>query len=528
MTTPASACPKCGHSFVSVPLITPLPKDRIHRLLRTNDYLSDEDESMLQSFISNAPSKLSHLEARIVLVKALLDELETAKEDIRMAFSKRKKLLNPMRRMPEDLLVEIFLHGVGYYTDPEEYFLAAKHSLDLGSPPWTYGRVCHRWKEIAIQTPLLWTRVKVEMKNITSFWRHKVNIMSTSNVPRLPFGLSLLSLYLGRSAALPLSIYVDVPANCFSSSDDLAYGISVLMASYSRRWESLFLGKGQGFNMMFAEDSFPMLRTLRVQDDSDDTPTVIDIPALRLKSWSTPDHRLLNLHGLMSGSFEDRSTASSFAEIGRFNPVNLPGLRELVLDHRPTKTSAELKAPKTFLDSLTCLALVLLSVVTYGSQKSTIQGFEKRSAFKLERLDITGQTEIFDGGTQNNAYLKSLVIRSIGETANYGSFVSVQNVLSSLEPHAASLGSSSMAPFPAFRRLELHFSPYSVETWDTIEALFLCVSSRLSCANTAEYDKLSPIEVLITAPDGQARKMLDHPRLGELRLLGMKINIVAL
>ncbi|KAE9403487.1 hypothetical protein BT96DRAFT_814894, partial [Gymnopus androsaceus JB14] len=78
-----------------------------------------------------------------------------------------KEMLNPVRRLPFDVLQEIFLHGAGMYTDAGSHFGSISHSLDLTSPPWVYGRVCRWWKQVTLKTPLLWTRIKVVKRHLT-------------------------------------------------------------------------------------------------------------------------------------------------------------------------------------------------------------------------------------------------------------------------------------------------------------------------------------------------------------------------
>ncbi|KAJ3994399.1 hypothetical protein F5050DRAFT_1575711, partial [Lentinula boryana] len=158
----ATACPECGYSCNSTTPSLRHSLPRIDSLLRTNDPLTQEEEDIFRDFLGDRESRLSQLGARIVSVQALLKELEISQSEHQMAITQCKMLLNPIRRLPPDLLREIFLHGAGHYMDAEKHLLSTTHSLDLQSPPWSFSRVCRSWKEITIHTPFLWTRVKVE------------------------------------------------------------------------------------------------------------------------------------------------------------------------------------------------------------------------------------------------------------------------------------------------------------------------------------------------------------------------------
>ncbi|KAJ3812921.1 hypothetical protein F5876DRAFT_74380 [Lentinula aff. lateritia] len=540
------SCTKCGYSSDRAPLPIPLHSTRIDNLLHTNDSPTEDEQKTLETFLGHGNLELQHLNARIVSVEALLEELERAKALLAKAVSEHKTVLNPLRRMPDDLLVEIFLHGAGLYIDPGDYFPSARHSLDLNSPPWTYSRVCRRLRETAMHTPLLWTRVKIEADHLIQ----NVQNRYPSQSPLL-FGLSLLSGYLSRSAALPLAIYLDMPSYRL---DKYAHSISALVASHSQRWESLFLGIVQSFdsnNMVLSEDSFPLLRRLQV-DVRGVSPSV-DIPAPNLKAYSIVGRvggagysfteaslstklcsqitncllsnisykvalrvckHLPHLSRLMVQNLQDDLSPNVWDQIKTF-----PNLQELFVEHSISSTADCTDILNPFFSLMTCPALKSLSVKSFfhAPLEFTIKEFEKRSAFNLECLDINAWTNIYKD-IQSTMNLMSLAVSDL-------SYDNANDVFHQLKP----LESTTITPFPVLHRLELHLRqsrwPYFCwETYNVMEALYRCVSSRLSTANSSN---LSPLEVFITAPDQEARKMLDHPRLGTLRSLGMKVDIIA-
>ncbi|KAE9385984.1 hypothetical protein BT96DRAFT_1087953, partial [Gymnopus androsaceus JB14] len=109
-----------------------------------------------RKFVIEGELEIQHLELRIEKTRDLLDHLEAILKQTRGAVKEHKEMLNPVRRLLFDVLQEIFLHGAGMYTDAGSHFSLTSHSLDLTSPPWVYGRVCHFWKEVALKTSLLW------------------------------------------------------------------------------------------------------------------------------------------------------------------------------------------------------------------------------------------------------------------------------------------------------------------------------------------------------------------------------------
>ncbi|KAJ4492905.1 hypothetical protein C8J55DRAFT_217821 [Lentinula edodes] len=544
------SCPKCGYSSDRAHLPIPLHSTCVDNLLHTNDSPTEDEQKTMETSLGHGKSELKHLKARIVSVKVLLEELERAKALLAKAVSEHETVLNPMRRMPDDLLVEIFLHGTGLYIDPGDYFPSARHSLDLNSPPWTYSRVCRRWRGTAMRTPLLWTRVKIEADHLVSLRHSQITRQNVRNKypSPLPFGrLSLLSGYLSRSAALPLAIYLDMPSY---RSDNYAYSISALIASHSQRWESLFLGRVQSFdsnNMVLSEDSFPLLRRLQVK--LLEVLPLVDIPAPSLKSYS-----IVGSGGLGSSITEAKLSTKLCSQITDclisnisykvalrvcehlpnlcrlvvvqdlppdFDPNSedqikvLPRLKELLVEQLNDPVYSNVPA---FFESITCPALTSLSIRVSQFDpllKSTIEEFEKRSAFNLERLVINAWTDIYKD-IQSTMTLKSLAVTEL-------SYHNVNDIFCKLKP----LESTTTTPFPVLHQLKLHLWRIPGGSYDLMENLYHCVLSRLSTANYSNHNNLSPLEVFIIAPEKEARKMLDHPRLGTLRSLGMKIDIIA-
>ncbi|KAJ3967632.1 hypothetical protein EV361DRAFT_929709, partial [Lentinula raphanica] len=236
--------------------------------------------STLSSFVADGESFLSHLDTRIASVRALLLKLEATKDNLTSAITPYKRPLHPMRRLPSEILEHIFFYGVGHDKLALSYSRSSPHSLDLRYPPWIYGRVCRRWKNVVYEMPSLWTRVKLQFDQLPKFL-----------VKQLPLAQNLLSIYLRRSKGLSLSVYIRIP-DWFSM--DSAAGFFALVLSQSWRWSSLFLGSGQGLSdiMAISEDSFPSLEEIYTWnlDGSDGKIDSIDCHA-----WSCKDSQSTSL-----------------------------------------------------------------------------------------------------------------------------------------------------------------------------------------------------------------------------------------
>ncbi|KAF9069081.1 hypothetical protein BDP27DRAFT_745678 [Rhodocollybia butyracea] len=289
MTDLPLRCPSCGHSsgdtLVAIPHHTP----RIDLLLRSNERPTDDEERAFQKFVIEGESQIRSLENRIEQAKNSLNQLEADLKRTQVAVKEHKDMLNPAKRLPFDILREIFLVGVGLGTDVGSHFRSTSHSLDLNSPPWVYGRVCHFWNEVTLNTPRLWTRIKVVRRQIAM----KRQFYATTSVTvkgreyrstgtggwRMPLSLSLLSLYLGRSGSLPLAVYLDFNSIVWSSEGmtDFAQVFSAMLFLTSRRWVSLSLAGN--LPTAFSNDSFPLLKYIQSEEEGIRVDDLIDITA---------------------------------------------------------------------------------------------------------------------------------------------------------------------------------------------------------------------------------------------------------
>lgn len=115
-----------------------------------------------------------------------------------------------MRRVPDDVLRLIFIEVVKHVHD---YF-----RLDTQMGAWSLSKVCSRWRDVALSTPLLWSMIAIVRRG-----------------ERFPTRLdAILSASLTRSGEIPLDII-------FSGDDDSALGIQALqmIVLHVSRWESL-------------------------------------------------------------------------------------------------------------------------------------------------------------------------------------------------------------------------------------------------------------------------------------------------
>ncbi|KAJ3719176.1 hypothetical protein C8R42DRAFT_673067 [Lentinula raphanica] len=527
-STVPSVCPQCGYDSIqhdTVP-VTPSDSARIDHLLHTNDYPTQQEETAFRSFVADGESFLPRLDTRIASVRALLLQLEATRKSLASAISSYEQPLNPIRRLPSDILQHIFFYGVGHDKPFERDFPTSPHSLDLRYPPWTYGRVCHQWKSVVCEMPSLWTRVNLPLDKFPK-----------SLAKQMPLAQTLLSIYLCRSKGLPLTVFIRIP-NSFSMAS--AAGFFDLVFSHSWRWTSLFLGSGKGLSEIKAisEDSFPSLEEIHTWNLIGSNGTVVVIPniqASKLRVWTSngnipsasttfpssmrmmlptaictqiteyniskimtrdviqvirllPHLRVLNVGRLSYESSPGTSLAAA----------HLPRVVQLCIDRDSLsgKSSSSVTAIEALLDSLSCPALAHLSLFVDGKISRSFKRFEERSNLALQHFIGGEHAATFVAGLRN-----CLALESIGvEGAN--SYQSIHDVLALLYAPSTSTTLTSdiqsltkpTARFPKLRRLQFHLSaiPF-VDAF--METAYANMGVRMFYT-----DLVVPLDLVITTP----------------------------
>lgn len=104
----------------------------------------------LHSEVRHLQNLVADGEAKLVQLERARAQLDTQAEKLKADLHAWKQILSPMRRLPLELLSEIFFCVLGYHDNDDP---AVMRSLFL------LCRVCSRWRALAFSTPQLWTNM---------------------------------------------------------------------------------------------------------------------------------------------------------------------------------------------------------------------------------------------------------------------------------------------------------------------------------------------------------------------------------
>ncbi|KAJ7777016.1 hypothetical protein B0H16DRAFT_945799, partial [Mycena metata] len=160
---PTSKCSHCGPSIPAsspVPLAAKEPYDwgwgaTGNRLLNSNEPPHESETLSFKTALSEVDSHLSSLEDEILRFRDRLKQLKEHHAELSAMRALGAAVFSPLRRIPSEVLCEIFSWTVPTIAD------IAFCKVRLTDSPWVLTHICRRWRTIAIADPLLWSLVAI-------------------------------------------------------------------------------------------------------------------------------------------------------------------------------------------------------------------------------------------------------------------------------------------------------------------------------------------------------------------------------
>ncbi|KAJ7471441.1 hypothetical protein B0H11DRAFT_1369042 [Mycena galericulata] len=237
MPSDSVPCPCCGFPASASRLAPPLPLSPCPELRRSNAAPLETQYPEIDREIAAASNSIAFIDERIRYLQPVLVELAARRQALQDFVTDHKRVLAPIRKVPSDVLSEIFL------------WCAARDSDDVWDPStdpeWVLAQVCRYWRALALATPRIWRRVFITHH----YFLHYIQPAA-------------LSLQLERSAEAPLAIAV---MSRFPD-DDARNRILDCLFPVAHRWQDVEIHLlPSDVNRFLAHNystSFPALTTL--------------------------------------------------------------------------------------------------------------------------------------------------------------------------------------------------------------------------------------------------------------------------
>ncbi|KAJ6512789.1 hypothetical protein C8R45DRAFT_327302 [Mycena sanguinolenta] len=249
--------------------------------LNTNYVPSDSEILEIHTLLAEPEHELARIDAQIEEIEIALAQLKEQRELLKRPIDAHRALLSPIRRIPHDVLVEIFLAC-----------LPSKHNalIDPAQAPLLLGRVCRHWSSVAYNTPMLWRSIHIPVLN---YLETSPNILA-----RLE---KIVEDWLERSATCSLSLSIFDNAN---SAFDLEKNPLVFrLLPFTQRLRHLTInGDVALFRplLCLGSEGLPLLKGLRIHNiayspNFDDVFQIPTLEEIALTTATTVDPRSLAL-----------------------------------------------------------------------------------------------------------------------------------------------------------------------------------------------------------------------------------------
>ncbi|PBK78493.1 hypothetical protein ARMSODRAFT_947421 [Armillaria solidipes] len=212
-------------------------------LLRSNDPPSPSEECELRDSILAGEARVAAIDKHVTALKELqqalssqlaligaeINGLGSERGKVVARIAEHKRLLSPLRRLPPEILYNIFLNAIVFPT-PRSQSQRYKYWWDFfpsESPLWTIELVCKIWHRAALGFPELWSSINVSLSD---------GNFSSSNLRHF----RQLARQVTRARCRPLSIRICAGSGQ-TSSRSLPPQLCVFLFSIQDRIQSLYL-----------------------------------------------------------------------------------------------------------------------------------------------------------------------------------------------------------------------------------------------------------------------------------------------
>ncbi|KIJ95176.1 hypothetical protein K443DRAFT_124943 [Laccaria amethystina LaAM-08-1] len=256
-----------GHEHCLQPfeLIKRPSHQTLRAILRSTPFVPyGADAEAMQEDIADANSELEKLQDQIALATAQdkiplsmanVRQLKSQRRSIQSYIKLREAIFAPIRQLPTEILLEIFL--------------IASPSVSITATagfPWKLGYVCGRWRDIVLSFPKLWSNINLGFPDIQISNRRGMQ------------ACNLLRLCLARSGQHPLSIRLWA----HESNVEISRDIVKIALQVRNRWKNLRYTSGN-WQCQQINNSDALL------------PPTLNLPMLQRLDFEPPRHFRLSI-----------------------------------------------------------------------------------------------------------------------------------------------------------------------------------------------------------------------------------------
>ncbi|KAF7357956.1 hypothetical protein MVEN_00842200 [Mycena venus] len=348
--------------------------------LGTNYCPRDDELPQIHALLIEPSQRLKNLDDEIAVMRKALDKLSEERDALSAYVEGHRALMAPIRRLPLDILEEIF---VACLPSHRNCVMSAEEA------PVILGRICSSWRAISLATPRLWSRLHI----VEPRSAEPSNPLHTSR--RLQ-RLEVANSWLRRSGECPLSISLDSspdphmspPIGSLPVSMNPGLFLSALI-QFAPRWQNLSLVTQQSALKTLTrvtENDVPLLKELTIV-------CLGDVDYIDSAPWSLSQSGVFRGPSLATFSISGGSTQASELPL-RWNQLTVLSL------FGSTWSPERVQTCGIILEILSrCPVLQTCSVVVDGSPGEGLTHSIVECSFLHTLCLICVQTTVFTSGS---------------------------------------------------------------------------------------------------------------------------------
>lgn len=264
--------------------------DVLESLLQNNEAPPSEFLERAKIKINERSNKLSKLDEEIRGLQRRLEQLQAQREEIDKSLDTYRTVASPFRRVPRDILEEIFVRCLPGHRYP---------TMESSDAPVLLTQVCRTWREVAFSFPRLWCELHFPWIELAETSTHLPEwTILEHNLKRR---CEALTKWIIRSGSLPLSFFIIIGSNgndlrTITSGrqiSDLTKEMIGALLLCANRWKELEIDASY-HTFEYIDQSvmgpLPLLRSLRIACTrtrariplgSSPLPKILSVPTIR-------------------------------------------------------------------------------------------------------------------------------------------------------------------------------------------------------------------------------------------------------
>ncbi|KAF7376687.1 hypothetical protein MSAN_00085700 [Mycena sanguinolenta] len=197
--------------------------------LGTNYCPTDEEILQINSLLVEPTLRLKGLDDEITKLQKAIDKLVEERSRVAAYVEDHKALLSPIRRLPLDVIQELFIACLPTHRNCV---------MSASEAPVLLGRICSSWRAISHITPRLWSSLHVVEPS--------PGLNTASYDQKVAQRLEVTQTWLGRSGQCPLSISIQSSPEVMSQTGSPAPSVTSMqfmetLVSFAPRWQHIQL-----------------------------------------------------------------------------------------------------------------------------------------------------------------------------------------------------------------------------------------------------------------------------------------------